>query len=263
MDKIAILLQKISSYNLYAFAEKVFGPYKRKHDGRQIVIIIKNDGSRRTVSYPKYLLEQHLGRELDPDEGTVDHKDYNIDNNNLSNLEIIPRKEHSRLDTRRVKLIKLKCITCGKKFERSPRLIRDKAKKGKRSQFCSRQCAGVYSKKVQMGLIDKLPASDYIESKYYRLKNELKKKKAFNERLINKYAKHLTWQDVLLLEEKKQLILDQMNAVKKKHKGSFGMPEEAKAEFIPLLMKYDAINDELEHYYNSQEDFIYAEDRDI
>jgi hypothetical protein len=45
---------------------KVWGPYKRK-DGRQIVIVVERNGKRRTVSYPKWILELQLGRKLDPD----------------------------------------------------------------------------------------------------------------------------------------------------------------------------------------------------
>lgn len=86
---------------------RVHGPYKRK-DGRQIVIVVENKGLRRTVSYPKWLMEVQLGRKLDPNLETVDHIDSNFDNNDLSNLRIVPRPEHSADDTRRAKSLKLK-----------------------------------------------------------------------------------------------------------------------------------------------------------
>lgn len=170
MDKFASLLEKVEIYNLFSNAKKVHGPYTRQ-DGRKIVIIVNDDGSRRTVSYPKFLVEEHLGRPLDPDLETVDHRDFNKDNNDLSNLRIVPRDQHSADDTRRVKKIKLKCSMCQKEFERSPRLIRDKAKKKVGGQFCSRKCAGKYSRQLQLGLIDKLESPQYIESEYYRRKN--------------------------------------------------------------------------------------------
>jgi hypothetical protein len=148
---------------------KIHGPYKRQ-DGRQIVIVIEDDGSRRTVSYPKWLLELQLGRRLDPNMETVDHIDSNFDNNNLDNLRIMPRKEHSTEDTRRVKHVKFNCAWCQNEFERSPRLVRDKARKNKAGPFCSRQCAGKYSRKLQLKLIDKFDVQPVIDSEYYKKK---------------------------------------------------------------------------------------------
>jgi len=149
---------------------KVHGPYKRKIDGRQIVIVVEDNGEARTVSYPKWLLEMQLGRRLDPDMETVDHWDSNIENNELENLRIVPREEHSREDTRRVKPVKFKCAWCQKEFERSPRLVRDKARKNKAGPFCSRQCAGKYSRKLQLKLIDKFDVQPVVDSEYYKKK---------------------------------------------------------------------------------------------
>lgn len=148
---------------------KVHGPYKQK-SGRQFVIVIEDDGVRRTVSYPKWLLELQLGRRLDPDLETVDHIDSNFDNNNLDNLRIMPRNEHSSEDTRRVKHVKFNCAWCKNEFERSPRLVRDKARKNKAGPFCSRTCAGKYSRKLQLKLIDKFDTQPIIDSEYYKKK---------------------------------------------------------------------------------------------
>lgn len=150
-------------------AFKIWGPYKRK-DGRKIVIVVENNGKRRTVSYPKWLIELQLGRKLDPNLETVDHIDSDIDNNDLDNLRVVPRKEHSADDTRRVKHVEFECAWCDKKFTRSPRLIRDKAKKGKAGPFCSRMCAGKYSRQLQLKLIDKLDVQPAIDSEYFKRK---------------------------------------------------------------------------------------------
>jgi hypothetical protein len=148
---------------------KVHGPYRRQ-DGRQIVIVVENNGKRRTVSYPKWLMELQLGRRLDPNLETVDHIDSNFENNDINNLRIIPREEHSAEDTRRVKNVKFTCAWCDKEFERSPRLIRDKARKNKAGPFCSRTCAGKYSRMLQLKLIDKFDAQPVIDSEYYKKK---------------------------------------------------------------------------------------------
>lgn len=172
MDKYGSLINNIDAFMRIAEAEsRVFGPYT-KENGRKIVIIIKPDGSRRTVSYPKYIMEQHLGRELDPETETVDHWDSNKDNNDITNLRLVPRKEHSADDTRRVKLIDLTCAMCGKHFQRSPRLLRDKAKKKNAGPFCSKQCSGRYSRLLKLKQIKKIKKQPFINSEYYKRKYE-------------------------------------------------------------------------------------------
>lgn len=166
MNKYGELLNKIEGF--LALAEKLYGPYRRP-DGRQIVILKDDSGKTRTISYPKYLMEQHLGRPLGADD-TVDHWDSNVDNNDLDNLRVMPRGEHSSDDTRRVKNVKFQCALCKKDFERSPRLVRDKAKKNKAGPFCSRRCAGQYSRKVQLKLLDKMGPQPMVESEYYKKK---------------------------------------------------------------------------------------------
>jgi hypothetical protein len=181
MQKYGQLLELANFYNLISIAEKVYGPYKRP-DGRQIVII-RHKNRSRTVSYPKYLMEVHLRRPLDRDRETVDHINNDFNDNRLNNLRLVPRDVHSADDTRRVKNVKFKCSMCKKEFERSPRLIRDKSKKNKAGPFCSRQCAGKYSRMFQLKLIKKLNKQPYLESEYYRRKNI----KAFVDYLEEKY----------------------------------------------------------------------------
>ena len=168
MSKYSKILDDVDLF-CFAAVSKTYGPYMRP-DGRQIVIIKDENGNSRTVSYPKYIIEQHLGRVLDKDQETVDHWDSDKNNNDINNLRIMPRDEHSREDTRRVKLVKFKCKLCDKEFERSPRLIRDKAKKNKAGPFCSRPCAGRYSRKLQLKLIDKLGPQPMVDSEYYKKK---------------------------------------------------------------------------------------------
>lgn len=187
MNKYGELLESMEVFALLAQAEKVYGPYARP-DGRAIVIVVDDNGSRRTVSYPKWILEQHLGKVLDKDERTVDHIDRDHNNNDINNLRIVPRAQHSKDDTRRVKLIKLRCSLCDKEFERSPRLMRDKNKKGVCGNFCSRQCSGRYSRRVQLGLMEKFPVQPFAESEYYRNIKNLENTESMTEYFITKYA---------------------------------------------------------------------------
>lgn len=183
MGKYDNIIDLANNYELLACANREYGPYTMQN-GRQIMIIKDDKGNSRTVSYPKHIMEKHLGRVLDPNLETIQHLDGNHNNNDINNLKLMPRDEHSATDTRRVKNLKFNCDTCGKEFERSPRLVRDKSKKGVTGIFCSRQCAGSYSRKIQLGLIDKLPVQPYIESEYYNNRDV----KACAEYLIQKYA---------------------------------------------------------------------------
>ena len=72
---------------------KVYGPYTRK-DGRQHVILVHEDLSRQTMSYPKYLMEQQLGRPLLASK-TVDHINNDFTDNRIENLQILTRAENA------------------------------------------------------------------------------------------------------------------------------------------------------------------------
>lgn len=164
---------------------KVYGPYIASN-GRQIVITVDESGNRRTVSYPKWIMELKLQRRLDVNE-TVDHLNYDYFDNNLSNLRVVDRAEHSADDTRRVKLVKFKCAWCKQEKERTPRAIRDAARKNNAGPFCDKSCAAKYSRRLKLKLIEKLPTQQHIESEYYRRKN-IKSSDEFLDFLIKKYA---------------------------------------------------------------------------
>lgn len=147
----------------------VYGPYSRK-DKRQIVIVVDHNGKKRTVSFPKWIMECYLGRELDEDLETVDHINSNFLDNDIQNLQLLPRDQHSAEDIRRVKLVKLTCVWCEKEFERSPRLVRSNSKKGNAGPFCSRSCAAKYSRRLQLKLIEKFDKQPLCKSEYYKRK---------------------------------------------------------------------------------------------
>ncbi len=46
---------------VYQDVKKIFGPYKSKYDFRLRVILQKYDGSKVTISYPKFLVEKAIG----------------------------------------------------------------------------------------------------------------------------------------------------------------------------------------------------------
>lgn len=105
--------------DLYNRYDSIYGPYKRK-DGRYVIVLTKHGEKnkiieRRTVSYPKYLVESYLGRLLLPNE-TIDHIDEDFTNNDLSNLRVVDRREHCRSHVKLNMETTKTCIICGKSF---------------------------------------------------------------------------------------------------------------------------------------------------
>lgn len=143
--------------------KKVHGPYLRP-DGRKHVVVMLNDGKRKTVSYPKFLMEQKLGRPLNDDE-TVDHIDRDFTNDSPSNLQILTRSENSKKSAIRRKPVKGCCAECKKKIELTRAQIRN-SKEGKSGPFCSKTCSGKFGKKVQVGLKSTFTYSVNVE--HYR-----------------------------------------------------------------------------------------------
>lgn len=131
--------------------DRVYGPYLRK-DGRKHVILIYADGSRRTVSYPKWLNEKRLGRELDPNLETTHHKDQNVNNNRHSNLEIKSRAEHSRQHALEspAETVRVRCKQCGHKFTKRACLERRRKKRGMDGPFCNKACLGTWTRAQQL-----------------------------------------------------------------------------------------------------------------
>lgn len=156
---------------------RIYGPYLRK-DGRKHIIAIFPDKKRKTVSYPKYLVEVSLNRYLDINE-TVDHIDGNFENDNLSNLRVVDRVQHAREDAKRNSEQAFCCPVCKIKFVLSGNKIskaKSNRKKGNAGPFCSRRCAGIYGSDIQNGRKRKLNITE-IKDKY----TSLKKQSAFQE----------------------------------------------------------------------------------
>jgi len=133
---------------------KINGPYKRK-DGRSHIVVRWPNGFQTTVSYPKFLTENRIGRYFTNLE-TVDHLDDNFDNNDPSNIRIIERSKHCIDDAKRSKIVSFICPICDVEFSLSGRRLNNavtnrRRKKGKAGPFCSKSCAGKYGKAIQMG----------------------------------------------------------------------------------------------------------------
>ena len=76
--------------------------------------------------------------------------DGDFNNNDISNLQILDRVVHAKLDVKRIKIFDVECIWCGNKFTPSRNQITKRAQKCV-GPFCSRNCAGSYGKSIQLG----------------------------------------------------------------------------------------------------------------
>lgn len=125
---------------------RVYGPYIRS-DHRMHMMIIFYDGTRKTVSYPKYLIEVAFGRLLEDTE-VVHHIDGDVRNNALTNLEVIERIQHTILHAKRHIHQDFVCPVCGVEFTLNSTaissILRERNRgKCKTGPFCSKDCAGV------------------------------------------------------------------------------------------------------------------------
>lgn len=127
---------------------KIYGPYTNNKNRQFIIKVINN--KRKTQSYPRYLMEQFLGRSLTSDE-EIDHIDNNHLNNDLTNLQILS-KQDNRLkemtqEHRKRKQYTFICPNCQKEAIKPLNFVKHNKNKGKTGPFCSRKCAGQYTYK--------------------------------------------------------------------------------------------------------------------
>lgn len=121
---------------------KIYGPYTR-NDGRKHVVIVHEDGRKQTKSYPRLLMEQHLGRELTKDE-TVDHINNDFTDDRIENLQILSLADNASkaMIGREAKMYQFLCPCCGKEAFKAFSQVKHNWNKNKTGPYCSRQCAG-------------------------------------------------------------------------------------------------------------------------
>ena len=130
-------------------------------------MVVFPDKTRKIISYPKYLMEVHLGRYLAENE-TIDHIDGNFLNNDLSNLQVIDRRKHSYNDVYRNEDVTVNCQYCGKEFiiKGSTIARRNRRDRHQSGYFCSRQCSGKYGKGIQRGIIEHTTVDRVVPNRY-------------------------------------------------------------------------------------------------
>lgn len=125
------------------------GYLNQNKEPRNLVLLVRSDNTKTTVSYARYLMSVKLNRFLEKEE-VVDHIDNNKLNDVIENLQIITSKENAiksviHLNKQSIN-IEIECPVCGTKTFKKRKNVLHKIKKGTKPT-CSRKCGGVYSKK--------------------------------------------------------------------------------------------------------------------
>lgn len=150
---------------LYPGVHKVYGPYLSK-DKRYRVVLHYTDKSKKTRQFSKLKMEIKLERRIEEPE-TVDHKDDNFRNDRYSNLQVLNRRDHIKLDVIRKRHLIVNCVWCKKRFayksNRSPLVA---------GPFCSRKCTGKYGALISQGG-SRLKPKGRVKREYYTRKTAI------------------------------------------------------------------------------------------
>jgi len=99
----------------------------------------------KNVNTHRKIIEDSIGRTLLYNE-VVHHIDGNKTNNNLENLKLMSRSEHSKLHKKPMRMVILTCSVCGKVYLYRNSLYMFRKRKGKTKFMCSKRCVGLNSK---------------------------------------------------------------------------------------------------------------------
>jgi len=97
---------------------------------------------RGVLEEHRYVMEQQLGRRLDPHE-VVHHIDGDKQNNAVQNLRLCGRPDHASMHAQReTPMVTLVCAQCGDEFDREASRVRAKRAVGQTDFYCGRSCMG-------------------------------------------------------------------------------------------------------------------------
>lgn len=121
----------------------VYGPYvrtyKRGQQRRQVVLRFP-DGRTTSMPYARWLMEEHLGRQLKDDEH-VDHVDEDAMNDDLGNLQVLTPAANTIKSHPLPEMITFICPACGGPATKRAAQVRANRKRGMAGPFCNKVCA--------------------------------------------------------------------------------------------------------------------------
>lgn len=121
---------------------EIYGPYTRSDGRKHVIHYDPVTQTRRTQSYPRYLMEQHLGRVLKSTEH-VDHINNDFTDDRIENLQLLTQQQNNAKSARKTEWWVGLCPICQDEFSIPMRRVRaNQAKQNKRGPYCSKSCAG-------------------------------------------------------------------------------------------------------------------------
>lgn len=129
---------------------KMYGPYTRKQDKRKHFVLIYANGDKGSLSYPKWLMEQHLGRLLE-DWETVDHINNDETDDRIENLQILSLTNNilKQAALKPREMYSFICPVCKKTAIKEMHFVRHNLKRSPYGPFCGRSCAGKFNAQKQ------------------------------------------------------------------------------------------------------------------
>lgn len=128
---------------------KVYGPTLYKD--RRYVTIEYDSGTKASMTYARFLMQEHLGRKLDPVTETVDHKDDDRLNDRIENFQLLTVSHNAIKEHGLPEMYDFICPMCDQPAEKLARMVRHNWDLGKAGPFCGRVCAGRWNALHQYG----------------------------------------------------------------------------------------------------------------
>lgn len=129
------------------FLEYKSGYLVQNKEPRNLIVLIRKDNTKTSISFARYLMSCHLNRFLEKYEH-VDHIDGNKLNDTIENLQILSQLENNRkylIQNNKIeKIIELICPICKSVFHRKSHNVQFKINEGK-IPTCSKKCGGIMS----------------------------------------------------------------------------------------------------------------------
>lgn len=116
---------------------RIYGPYGKR---RRIVVLVSAE-HRTTMSYARYLMSLHIGRELTEGE-EVDHLDDDCMNDAIENLQVLTPEQNREKRNRLLRArswVDVTCPECGNGFARRRSYLRRTP-----VPSCSRSCSAKF-----------------------------------------------------------------------------------------------------------------------